>query len=77
MRRGQFVAIGQGGRKVTIIYEVNVEDVASTGDSHEQAFGATRFKTAIGDLVIRLAKGKYRLVPNIEILRTDDPAEPD
>jgi len=70
LRRGQFVAIGKGGRQVTIIYQVKMEDVANTREG-------TRFRTATGDLpVTRVAKGKYRL-PNKEILRTDDPGEPD
>jgi hypothetical protein len=70
LRRGQFVAIGKGGRQVTIIYQVKMEDVANTREG-------MRFRTATGDLpVTRVAKGKYRL-PNKEILRTDDPGEPD
>ncbi len=78
LRRGQFVAIGKGGRQVTIIYEVNVEDVANTGDPHEQASGGTRFRTATEDLPVeRIRKGKYRLKHNKEILTTDDPGEPD
>ena len=71
LRRGQFVAIGKGGQQVTIIYQVNMEDVAKTGEG-------TWFRTATWDLpVTRLAKGKYMLPPNNEILRTDDPGDPD
>ena len=70
LRRGQFVAIGKGGRQVTIIYQVRMGDAANTREG-------TRFRTATGDLpVTRVAKGKYRL-PNKEILRTDSPREPD
>ena len=72
---GKFVAVGNGGRKVTVhVYKdfIPVENFEGSGVVE----GITYIRTAEGQPLNRLDKGVYQGRLTGETLRSDDPAAP-
>lgn len=77
-RTATFTARSNDGAEYAIVEETLVDEYYADGQ-HKEVYGTKRYRTSQGEVVKRVAKGKYQIVgrigPTID-LTSDDPNAP-
>lgn len=73
---GRFQAVGDDGRKYTVVIHADILDAATAEDPNAVEEGIRSLRTVQGQAVNRLEKGKYRILLSGVTLKSDDANAP-
>lgn len=73
---GSVRAYDEQGHAWDLDLYVDVTDAGNSGDPHAEAVGPATIQTKGGQPVLRMEKGRYKLIISGTLLHSDDPEAP-